>query len=506
MATTTAAAPAAARDRRIPSLSIRYAIPGVLAVLIIVAVGLTGYLAFRSGQQSVEDLAKRLISEKADRIDEHVRSFLQIPSLFNDIDQAAVKSGNLDLTNYDHLQVFFWNMVHVSAGAPYLYYGTPSDDFVGVDSDLNRTGKPAFKIRDAATSGNRVTYWLDSNGQKTGEVQASSPYPTTQRDWYKAAVAAGKATWSPIYVFAAAKVLGISAVAPIKDQSGKITGVLGIDLTLEELSGFLNKMEISPNGEAVIIERDGNMVATSSNDPAYTVTKDANGNDQQNRLKITDSSSAIIKATGEELLRQSGGFDKIGDQPKQFTYDLNGKAEYVQVSPIKDDRGLDWLIIVIVPADDFMGPVYDNARATAILGGLVMAIAAALGYSLASWIIRPVIIVSDVAKSIENEKYELEPLNNVTPRTDELGQLARVFERMAREVYQRVEKLREQVSLLRIEVDEAKKARQVKEIVESDFFSDLQDKARAIRSRRSDDPTPAASSARTPRKAPKRKK
>jgi nitrate/nitrite-specific signal transduction histidine kinase len=72
----------------------------------------------------------------------------------------------------------------------------------------------------------------------------------------------------------------------------------------------------------------------------------------------------------------------------------------------------------------------------------------------------------------------------VSGRTDELGQLARVFERMAREIYQRVEKLKEQVSLLKIEIDEARKERQVAEIVGSDFFSELQTKARSMRERK----------------------
>ena len=499
--TVTTPAPTTTPARRIPSLSIRYAIPGVLALLIIVAVGLTGYLAFRSGQQSVEDLAKKLISEKADRIDEHVRSFLEIPSLFNDINQAAYRSGNLDLTDYEHLRVYFWNMAHVSPGAPYLYYGTQASDFVGVDTDLNRTGKPAFKIRDETTNGERVTYWLNDKGNPTGEIESSRAYPTTERDWYKAAIVTGTSTWSPVYVFSAAKVLGISAVSPVYSTPGDLIGVLGIDLTLEELSDFLNEMEISPNGEAVIIEPDGNLVATSSDDPFYTVTQDSSGKDVQNRLSITDSASPIVKATGEKLKAQFGSFDAITDR-QQITFDVNGKTQYVQISPITDDHGLDWLIIVIVPADDFMGLVYQNAQTTAILGGVVMVVAAVLGYSLASWIIRPVVIVSDVAKSIEKEIYELSPLSSVTPRTDELGQLARVFERMANEIYTRVEKLKEQVSMLRIEVDEAKKAKQVAEIVDSDFFSDLQNKAREVRQRKA---TGGTSTTTAPADKPKKK-
>ena len=62
--------------------------------------------------------------------------------------------------------------------------------------------------------------------------------------------------------------------------------------------------------------------------------------------------------------------------------------------------------------------------------------------------------------------------------------MARVFHRMAREVYSREQELKKQVQQLRIEVDEAKQSKQVSEIVDSDFFQDLQAKAREMRAQR----------------------
>lgn len=55
----------------------------------------------------------------------------------------------------------------------------------------------------------------------------------------------------------------------------------------------------------------------------------------------------------------------------------------------------------------------------------------------------------------------------------------------ALEAYIREQSLKQQIQQLRIEVDEAKRQKQVSEIVDTDFFQDLQAKAREIRSRRS---------------------
>ena len=69
-------------------------------------------------------------------------------------------------------------------------------------------------------------------------------------------------------------------------------------------------------------------------------------------------------------------------------------------------------------------------------------------------------------------------------REDALGNLARVFQRMAIEVAARERALKAQVQQLRIEIDEAKADRQVAEITETDYFRDLQRKADALRAAR----------------------
>jgi nitrate/nitrite-specific signal transduction histidine kinase len=94
-----------------------------------------------------------------------------------------------------------------------------------------------------------------------------------------------------------------------------------------------------------------------------------------------------------------------------------------------------------------------------------------------------VLTVAKSAADIESGKFDLDSLDPVTKQDDELGQLARVFQNMAREVYAREQRLKQTVHELRIEIDEVKRKKQVNEIVESDFFQDLQAKARLARNR-----------------------
>jgi CheY-like chemotaxis protein len=87
------------------------------------------------------------------------------------------------------------------------------------------------------------------------------------------------------------------------------------------------------------------------------------------------------------------------------------------------------------------------------------------------------------AAAVEAGEFDPETLARVATRRDELGQLARVFQRMAREVLAREQRLKQEVQQLRIEIDEARTARQVAEITETDYFQDLQRKADQLRIR-----------------------
>jgi len=93
--------------------------------------------------------------------------------------------------------------------------------------------------------------------------------------------------------------------------------------------------------------------------------------------------------------------------------------------------------------------------------------------------------LTEAAAAMEAETCDPSELDleTVAARPDALGQLARVFQRMAREVYAREQRLKQQLWDLRIEIDKAKQASQVAEITETDYFQQLRGKAKELRNR-----------------------
>jgi two-component system cell cycle response regulator len=89
--------------------------------------------------------------------------------------------------------------------------------------------------------------------------------------------------------------------------------------------------------------------------------------------------------------------------------------------------------------------------------------------------------VTAAAAAVESETFSRASLDGVAEREDALGQLARVFQRMALEVRAREERLKQQVRELRIEIDHSRQAQKVAEITESDYFQGLRSQSERLR-------------------------
>jgi CheY-like chemotaxis protein len=166
---------------------------------------------------------------------------------------------------------------------------------------------------------------------------------------------------------------------------------------------------------------------------------------------------------------------------------------YAALGEIKRDRALRHLPVIMISAVDEMDSVIRciemgatdylpkpfnaallHARISASLAGkrlrdLELEYLEQVGY------------VIDAAAAVEAGSFAAASLEPVAARTDALGQLARVFERMAREVQAREERLKDQVRELTIEIDEVRQARKVAEITETQYFQQLRSQAGDLR-------------------------
>jgi PAS domain S-box-containing protein len=409
------------------SLSLVLLIP--LVVQISVAVGVTGWLSFRNGQKAVNDLATRLSLEVAARTKENFRSFGDVSHLFLQMNTAAIASGNLDPEDFPNLERYLWNQTKLSDRTTTIYYGDEQGRFLL----LKREAEDLVYIRDESTAPDRQIYRLDSQGNRTELIQTAAYDPRT-RPWYKAAKQLGKATWSPIYVFTASPVLGITPVMPIYNQTGNLRGVLAIDVTLSQISDFLKSIKISPSGQVFAIERSGEIVGSSTDELPFVTAKDG-----QKRLLATDSKNGLIRSASTYLQQRFGSFAQIESQG-QFIFDLDGKRQFITVAPLQDGRGLDWLIVVAIPEADFMEQINANTRTTILLCFFAFILAIVLGIFTSRWVAQPITRLLEASKALtkmsESSDFTSSELDGevAVQGVNELGLLAQSFNQMAKQL------------------------------------------------------------------------
>jgi glutaminase len=95
--------------------------------------------------------------------------------------------------------------------------------------------------------------------------------------------------------------------------------------------------------------------------------------------------------------------------------------------------------------------------------------------------------VTAAAAALESDRIEphiLSELKEVCDRSDELGQLARVFLGMVEQVKAREQKLKQQVEQLKIEIDRSKQAQQVAEIVQGESFQTIKQKLQRMKEKK----------------------
>lgn len=159
-----------------------------------------------------------------------------------------------------------------------------------------------------------------------------------------------------------------------------------------------------------------------------------------------------------------------------------------------DQGGFGWTLgqtvaiqIIYVPAEEVFNAAWRTFTLVMSVFVIIFALIILLiNMLLRRYVIEPVKVLGGLARKIsadENFSSDLESaaLQAVTKRPDELGNLAHVFRRMATDVQARTSKLKEQVQQLVIKIDQLRRKEQVDEVVETDFFTDLQKRAVELR-------------------------
>ena len=392
-------------------------------VQIVGTVGVVGWLSFQNGQRAVNDVAAQLRAETTDRIKDRIENYMSIPHIVNHLNVQGIKLGQLNLEDKQKLEHHFLEQIQYFDSISIIYTAQEN----GYHSGAIRTkDRILISAADSSTGNKLARYTADSQGNRVQLIQISpNIYDPRIRPWYIAAALAKKPVWTPIYTDFLTRELAITAALPIYDAAGKLLGVAGSDLLFSKIKEFLVSLKIGKSGKTFVMERSGMLIATSTASPEFVVE-----GKETRRIKASESDNPVIRQTAQHLEKSYDSLAKINIS-QQLTLDVNGKRNFIQVAPFKDDRGLDWLIVVVVPESDFMEKINANTRTTFLLSVAALIGATILGILTAKWVVKPILKLNAAAKALARNEWDTKLALN---REDELGELAASFNSMAEQL------------------------------------------------------------------------
>ncbi|MCJ8282143.1 MAG: ATP-binding protein [Rivularia sp. ALOHA_DT_140] len=156
---------------------------------------------------------------------------------------------------------------------------------------------------------------------------------------------------------------------------------------------------------------------------------------------------------------------------------MKGKRKFVQITPWRDELGLDWLMVVTVPEADFMEKINSNRNATIMLCFLALGLAILVGFYTSRWITKPILELSKASEAIASGKLNQKIQSS---RVNEFHSLASSFNRMAlqlRESFNKLERTNEQLEIRveerTVELKEAKINADAANKAKSEFLANM---------------------------------
>ncbi|HSM83927.1 MAG TPA: cache domain-containing protein [Nodosilinea sp.] len=469
--------------------------PGLKATLVgamLLTVGTTAALVYVPWSL----VSKRNIDTIVDQVNQEITlgTSQEVEKLFNNAESAqallnsSLGQNLIDLTSPKDRELFLLSVLGANPNFTWVQYGEANGDFFGAQRTPD--GRLHFHLRDwdgatGATTATVNTYAAEAGSLVALETETYTmepPFFAPERPWYKNALANPQARSWTVYVYRSTQTPGLDSSTALINAEGEIWGVIGVGIELSQLSEYLQQLKGNHSGEAFIINGRQELIASTDVAEVMPTQGQDAADPRLQQLAVADND--LLRVASQTLKAEGVNLATLSDlQRFAFKDPATGERYLISFTPLDQ---LDWVVGTVIPESSYLVEVNRNKRlllgVIAVFTGLTAGAAVLMADRL---IARPVLGIARTAADIEAEKFELGQLGAIARRTDEIGQLARVFDRMAQQVYSREQKLKQQVRDLRIEIDETKRQKQVQEIVETDFFQDLTAKAQVLRNRSS---------------------
>ncbi len=276
-----------------------------------------------------------------------------------------------------------------------------------------------------------------------------------RQEWYSGPEKSGKLyVTEPYFDDGAGDITMLSITAPIFDKKGNFVGVAGSDMSLEAIRSLVDRIKFRSDltgtdfGEGFeytyLVSRLGKVIVHPNE--KLMLGKDFAGED----ISKLDG--------GKQIMLSPNGTD---------SFERDGKSWRVYWTQTPFTK---WKVVLNVREDVILAPIISLSKKWLIFFPVTMFIMISLLTLIARKVMAPVADLMRASQELEEGKYNPALLDQASTKSDELGRLARAFQKMEREIQHRKQRLeewsqtleqtvKERTALLEKKTQEAQEAR-----------------------------------------------
>ena len=397
-------------------VSIRWSIMRNLLLLLLFTGGTIFAVSWHAYSKAVEELSVEVVERYADQTRVHLEGFFEPVKKMLLTARNWGEQGMLGMDDVEALNRIFIPILEQTARISSVNIG--SSDGAGwllleqEDGWFNRV------VTAEDRSGVAHLGYLDMQGNLLRTEMKDLGYDPRERPWYKnAAISPGpdEVFWTKPYTFFTTKEPGITISSGWRDPVTGTVFVIAFDIKLIDISGFTTSLDVSPNGEAVILTEEGNVIGL----PRAFTTRD-------------QQKASVMKHLDEleiPLLQAAFRRDGTLQQEKGVFSFTSGKWRWwgaIETYPLGKVQQL--LISIMVPERDFLGDVRRQASYMILIFVVSLLVAIVMSFVLASRYSKPLQALAQRSRRIR--KLDLEAGDEISSHLKEVMRLVRAHDDM----------------------------------------------------------------------------
>ncbi|MDA8137493.1 MAG: cache domain-containing protein [Desulfobacteraceae bacterium] len=368
------------RKRRLPFyISISSLVLGIVVLLTVLFL----WISNRESSIAALETADHLFTEINQKVAERYASALE--SVAVQCGSAALMPSMADVPegdelNHPALRYMLKTIMHFE----YLfsvYAAYPDGQFLQVIAMRDNLGllkiynapeqtRYVIRLILADSAGQRVEHLRYLNAAEevlqSNEVQ-NPAFDPKERPWYREAIAADHVIFTDPYVFSSSKLPGITCARKLFHGDG----VFGADITLDRFTLSLQRQQVSANGQLILFDPKGRVLAHPKISTQKTTTTQINGQEVPRIDFITaeDSHDPVTQA----IVRFYTDRPKDSDQDSTITA-IQGVPYFIRLLPMKKALHFDQVLGSAAPLSDFTAHIRRMQKRTEFLSCVVLAV------------------------------------------------------------------------------------------------------------------------------------